>query len=128
MTGYLTIDDGLVVLDRLGFHPRDVGLVASALARPATTIGGVDAYPGIDEKAAALLESLIRNHALLDGNKRFAWTLTALFLWINGYRLDLGTDTAFDLIVGLAEGRHTMADAARILGTGRQARSADGST
>ena len=126
MTRYLAIDDALLVLNRLGFHPRDVGLIASALARPATTVGGADAYPSLDEKAAALLDSVIRNHALLDGNKRFGWTLTALFLWINGYRLELGPDAAFDLIVGLAEGRHSMADAAQVLGAGRRARSGSG--
>ncbi|WP_084507746.1 type II toxin-antitoxin system death-on-curing family toxin [Arthrobacter sp. TB 26] len=56
-------------------------------------------------KAAVLLESAARNHPLVDGNKRNSWTLMVLFLWLNGYRHDFTTDDAFDLVVGVAEGR-----------------------
>lgn len=115
MTRYLTIDDALQVLDRYGFHARDAGLLASALARPATTIFGADAYATLELKAAVLLESLARNHPLIDGNKRTAWTLTVLFLWINGYQHDMDTDTAFDLVVGVAEGRTEPSDAAAVI-------------
>src|ERR1700691_2458545 len=51
---------------------RDLGLLEAALARPQTSAFGADAYPTLDEKAAALLHSLARNHALIDGNKRLA--------------------------------------------------------
>lgn len=115
MTRYLTIDDALQVLDRFGFHARDAGLLASALARPATTIFGADAYELLELKAAAMLESLTRNHALVDGNKRTGWTLTVLFLWINGYQHDMDTDTAFDLVLGVARGELELADAAAII-------------
>jgi len=115
MTRFLTIDDALQVLDRFGFHARDAGLLASALARPATTVFGADAYPALESKAAAMLESLARNHALIDGNKRTAWTLTVLFLWINGYRHDMDTDTAFDLVLGVARGELELADAAAVI-------------
>lgn len=104
MTEYLEIEDTLQVVDRYGFHIRDVGLLASALARPATTVMGVEAYPELPLKAAALLESVARFHPLVDGNKRTAWTLMVLMLWINGYRHDFGTDEAFDLVVGVAAG------------------------
>lgn len=104
MTEYLTLEDGLLVVDRLGFHVRDAGLLASALARPAASLFGDDAYPTIDRKAAALLESLARNHPLFDGNKRTAWTSFATFLWINGWKHDFSTDDAFDLVVGVASG------------------------
>lgn len=104
MTEFLTLDDALQVVGRLGFHVRDAGLLASALARPAATIFGADAYPTLDRKAAALLESLARNHPLVDGNKRTAWTSTVAFLWINGYRHDFDTDSAFALVVGVASG------------------------
>ena len=69
----------------LGSPPpfRDVGLLASAVARPQTTIGGDDAYPTIWTKAAALLQSVVNNHALVDGNKRLGWLATAVFLEIN---------------------------------------------
>lgn len=58
MTAYLDIEDALQVVDRYGFHIRDVGLLASALARPATTVMGTEAYPELAVKAAALLESV----------------------------------------------------------------------
>jgi death-on-curing protein len=104
VTSYLELDDALHAVSRLGFHVRDAGLLASALARPATMVFGADAYATLELKAAAMLESLARNHPLLDGNRRTAWTLSVLFLWINGYRHDMPTDTAFDLVLGVARG------------------------
>ena len=104
MSSYLEIEDALQVIDRYGFHIRDVGLLASALARPATTVMGTEAYPQLAMKAAALLESVARFHPLIDGNKRTAWTLMVLLLWINGYRHDFSTDEGFDLVVGVAAG------------------------
>lgn len=56
MTAYLDIEDALQLVDRYGFHIRDVGLLASALARPATTVMGAEAYPDPALKAAALLD------------------------------------------------------------------------
>jgi death-on-curing protein len=104
VTRYLEIEDALVVTQRYGFHVRDVGLLASALARPSASMFGTDAYATLDRKAAALLESLVRNHPLVDGNKRTGWTLMVLFLWINGYAHDFTTDDGFALVVGVAEG------------------------
>lgn len=104
MTEYLTLEDGLRIVGRLGFHVRDPGLLASALARPAASLFGDDAYETIDRKAAALLESLTRNHPLFDGNKRTAWTTFVSFLWINGWKHSFTTDDAFDLVVGVASG------------------------
>ncbi|GAB3603342.1 type II toxin-antitoxin system death-on-curing family toxin [Microbacterium aureliae] len=109
---YLTLDDAVQVTQSLGFHVRDAGLLASALARPAASMFGEDAYPDLDTKAAALLESLVKDHALVDGNKRTGWTLMVAFLWINGYRHDFTTDAAFDLVVGVAEGRVDVPSAA----------------
>ena len=105
MTEYLTLDDALQVIERLGFHVRDAGLLSSALARPAASMFGEDAYTTLDRKAAALLESLVRNHPLLDGNKRSGWTMMVAFLWINDWKHDFTTQEAFDLVVGVAEGR-----------------------
>ncbi|WP_246848482.1 type II toxin-antitoxin system death-on-curing family toxin [Pseudarthrobacter sp. NIBRBAC000502772] len=63
---------------------------------------GVEAYPQLAMKAAALMESVARFSPLIDGNKRTAWTLMVLMLWINGCRNDFITDEAFDLVVGVA--------------------------
>lgn len=104
MTEYLTLDDALQITTTFGFHVRDSGLLASALARPAASMFGEDAYPSLDRKAAALLESLVRNHPLFDGNKRTGWTIMVAFLWINGFQHDFTADEAFDLVVGVAEG------------------------
>jgi death on curing protein len=112
VTAYLDIKDALQVVDRYGFHIRDVGLLGSALARPATTVMGAEAYPEPAVKAAALLESVARFHPLIDGNKRTAWTLMVLLLWINGYRHDFTTDEGFDLVVGVAAGTIDLPNAA----------------
>ena len=112
MTTYLDIEDALQVVDRYGFHIRDVGLLASALVRPATTVLGAEAYPELVVKAAALLESVARFRPLVDGNKRTAWTLMVLLLWINGHRHDFTTDEGFDLVVGVAAGAIDLPNAA----------------
>ncbi|MEW1985122.1 type II toxin-antitoxin system death-on-curing family toxin [Pseudarthrobacter oxydans] len=112
MTAYLDIEDALQVVDRYGFHIRDVGLLASALVRPATTVLGAEAYPELVVKAAALLESVARFRPLVDGNKRTAWTLMGLLLWINGYRHGFTTDEGFDLVVGVAAGTIDLPNAA----------------
>ena len=115
MTAYLEIEDALQVVDRYGFHVRDIGLLASALARPATTVMGVDAYPQLAFKAAAVLESVARFHPLIDGNRRTAWTLMVLMLWTNGCRHDFSTDEAFDLVVGVAAGGISLEDSAGMI-------------
>lgn len=123
MTRYLDVEDALQVVDRYGFHIRDVGLLASALARPATTVMGLDAYPDLSSKAAALLDSVARFHPLLDGNKRTAWTLMVLQLWINGYRHDFTTAEGFDLVVGVAAGEITLEQSGKLISKRMRARS-----
>ena len=86
---YLTLPELLILAKRLGEDAvRDYGLLDSALARPQSSGFGQDAYPDVWQKAAALMESLARNHALVDGNKRLAWYATWVFLHMNGHPLD----------------------------------------
>lgn len=118
MIRYLDLDDAMHVVRRLGFTPRDAGLLASALARPAASFGGADFYDSLALKAAVILESVVRGHPLIDGNKRTGWTLAVLFLWINGRRHDLGADAAFDLVLGVAEGRVGLDESADLLAAG----------
>lgn len=104
---YLDLDSLLHVAARtLGGEPaiRDYGLLESALARPRASAFGEDAYPDLFTKAAALLHSLARNHALVDGNKRLALAATIAFLGINGRRLTLNNDEAYELVVAIATG------------------------
>ena len=106
---YLELEDLAHVAERvLGFPPevRDWGLLESAAARPRATAFGADAYADIYEKAAALMHSLARNHPLIDGNKRLALAGTIAFLGVNGIRLTLTNDEAYDLIFGVASGEH----------------------
>ncbi|MCX5312837.1 type II toxin-antitoxin system death-on-curing family toxin [Streptomyces sp. NBC_00154] len=90
---YLTLPELLNLAERLGVaEVRDYGLLESALARPRASVFGQDAYPDVWQKAAALMESLARNHGLVDGNKRIAWYATWVFLHMNGHPLDAGFD------------------------------------
>ncbi|MCL2417730.1 MAG: type II toxin-antitoxin system death-on-curing family toxin [Conexibacteraceae bacterium] len=104
---YLDLELLLHVAERtLGSEPivRDAGLLESALARPQASVFGADAYPTLHEKAAALLHSLARNHALIDGNKRVAFAATFTFLGINGVRLTFSNDHAYDFVIAVATG------------------------
>jgi len=71
---------------------RDMGLLASAAGRPQTTVFGEDAYPTLADKYAALMHSVARNHALVDGNKRLAWSATRVFCLLNGRDIAFSVD------------------------------------
>lgn len=104
---YLTLPDLLRVAERVieaDVKVRDYGLLESALARPQATAFGADAYVRLDEKAAALLHSLARNHGLVDGNKRLALGAVIAFYGLNGRRLTLTNDAAYDLVMTVASG------------------------
>jgi death-on-curing protein len=83
---------------------RGRGLLEAALARPRATAFGKDAYPSLDAKAAALLHSLARNHALIDGGKGLALAAVISFCGLNGRRLTLTSDQAYDLVMNVAAG------------------------
>jgi death-on-curing protein len=104
---FLDLEDLVHVARRtLGAEPavRDWGLLESALARPQASAFGADAYSDIEEKTAALLHSLARNHALVDGNKRLALAATIAFLGINGHRLTFTNDEVYDFVIAVATG------------------------
>ena len=112
-TAYLTTDDLLVLIAELGgLQVRDLGLLDSAAHRPQATVFGDDAYPDLHTKAAVLLESIVRNHALVDGNKRPSWVAVVVFYGINGLALRAPEDPAYDLVIAVAEGRLTYPEVA----------------
>ena len=115
MTEFLHLDDALRQVNTLGFYVKDPGLLEGALARPKTTIFGDDAYPTISLKAAALMHSVIKNHPMIDGNKRTSWVLMVSFLWINGYKHNMSTEVGFNLTLGIAESRIELEEAAMII-------------
>lgn len=95
-TKHLSLDEVIAIHDSMielyggSFGIRDIGLLQSAISRPQASFGGVDLYPTIFDKAAALFHSLMFNHAFMDGNKRTTMTTTARFLAINGYSIEVG--------------------------------------
>ncbi len=114
MTYFLTTDDALEVASLVTGEParvRDFAELAAALARPQQTTDGRDVYPGIWDKAAALMEGLGRSYALVDGNKRLTWNATWLFLGVNGCPLaePLNVAAAQRFMYDLVRGRLTVA-------------------
>ena len=103
---YLELEDVVALAAILFGDPppiRDIGLLGSAVARPRTSAFGQDAYPDILTKAAALLQSIVNNHALIDGNKRLGWLSTAVFLEINGVKaLRISNDDVYDFVIWVA--------------------------
>ena len=109
---FLDLDDVVDLAIALLGDPapiRDIGLLGSAVARPQTTAFGEDAYPDIWTKAAALMQSIVKNDALVDGNKRLGWLATAVFLEINGIEISrAGNDDVYNLVIDVAAGQLTI--------------------
>ena len=109
---YLDVDDLVHLATLLLGVPaplRDVGLLGAAAARPQTTAFGSDAYPDIWTKAAALLQSIVKNHPLVDGNKRLGWLATAVFLELNGTKVtDVASNAVYEFVVAVAAGKQTI--------------------
>jgi death-on-curing protein len=100
---YLDLEDVLEMVRALSIGPvRDIGLLDSAVNRPRSSVFGEDAYPSISFKAAALLHSMTKNHALVDGNKRLAWLSTVVFCDLNGFAPRLTDDEVFQLVWDIA--------------------------
>lgn len=117
MTAFLDLEDLLIITKTFRWGPvRDLGLLESAAHRPMTSLFGDDAYPDLHTKAAALFESLVRNHALVDGNKRLAWATTFMFYRLNGHLLDAPENPAYDLVIATAEGTMDVTSIAATLG------------
>lgn len=103
MTVLLTLEDLLSLVKDLGVGPvRDVGLLDAASHRPGTVLYGHEAYVDLDRKAAALLDSLVGNHALVDGNKRLGWLAVVVFYGLNDVDLDAPDDAAYELVMSVA--------------------------
>lgn len=101
---FLSVDEAIAIHERLigrfGGTPgiRDKGLLESAMYRPQTGY-----YADLVELAAALFQSLLMNHAFVDGNKRAAFFVTDTFLRLNGWKLQVDAASATNLIMGMLE-------------------------
>jgi len=99
-------------LTRVGFFVRDSGLLLSSLARPATSLFGEDAYATLALKTAALMDSIVNNHPMMDGNKRSSWFVANFFVELNGYEIVATEDEAFAFILSIATGHQPLEDVA----------------
>jgi death-on-curing protein len=115
---YLSLEEVIEIGEALipGFRIRDIGLLESAVHRPATVIYGQEAYPSIEGKIAALMHSLAANHALIDGNKRLTWSSGRLFAILNNLDFYVGIDEAEGVIISLASGELDAKSLAPIIG------------
>jgi death-on-curing protein len=97
---------------------RDWGLLESALIRPQSNIFGADAYPTLHEKVAAIMHSLARNHALVDGNKRLAFMAAYVMYSMNGYELDPpSVEEGEAFVLAVAQGGLEVPEIAKVLTT-----------
>ena len=104
---FLSLEDLLDIVSALKIGPvRDLGLLNAAALRP---LMGQDAYPSTAAKAAALLESLTKNHALIDGNKRLAWAACSVFLSLNAAVINesVSNDDVYELVIAVASSHVT---------------------
>lgn len=116
MTVQLSVEDLLTLVADLGVGPvRDLGLLESAAHRPGAVVYGHEAYAGLDRKAAALLDSLVGNHALVDGNKRLGWLAVVVFYGLNDVDLDAPDDPAYELVMSVARRDLPIDDIASVL-------------
>ncbi|MDJ0377541.1 type II toxin-antitoxin system death-on-curing family toxin [Cryobacterium sp. PH31-L1] len=115
MTEYIEPEQAVATVAHLGLHIRDKGLLFSALARPAASMFGEEAYATLELKAAALFSSLAQNHPLFDGNRRLSWILTLAFLRLNGIRVVMPTDDAFALVRAVAQSGKELDEIAAVL-------------
>lgn len=113
-TYFLTLEDLLVVTEGVlgDVAVREMGLLESAAARPQATAFGEWAYPTFEEQAAALMHSLARNHPLIDGNKRLAWSATRAFHLVNGRDLVYTVDDAEEFVLAVARGEREVPEIA----------------
>ena len=109
---YLSLEDALQQIAIAGFYVKDAGLLDSALARPQTSVFGEDAYPTLEVQAAAMTHSVIKNHPMVDGNKRTSWFLLNAFLYINGYLLEMSTEEGLEFTLGVATDQLSLEQAA----------------
>lgn len=103
---YFDTEDLLKIAASLGvLDLRDVGLLDSAAMRPRSVLFGNESYPTLHLKAAALMESIIGNHPLVDGNKRLGWAAVVGFYALNDVFLEVDDDAAYDFVIEVASGK-----------------------
>jgi death-on-curing protein len=107
---FLTLQEVLEIhrdqIARYGGSPgiRDLGLLQSALAQPAATLGGQFLHADLIEMAAAYLFHIVQNHPFVDGNKRVGTVAAIVFLAMNDVELDVPGNELQSLVLHVASG------------------------
>lgn len=111
-------------IERYGGSPgvRDMNLLHSALAMPATGFAGQYVHSDIAEMAAAYLFHLVRNHPFVDGNKRVGAVAAIVFLFINGYIFEVNENGFEDLVLKISEGKREKSEIADFIRKNTQKR------
>lgn len=113
---YITTEDLIDLAGLLGvLEVRDLGLLDSAALRPQSVVFGTQSYPMLADKGAALLESIVGNHPLVDGNKRLGWAALVSFYALNGIFLEVDDDEAYDFVIDVASGKLNYLEIAQCL-------------
>lgn len=87
---------------------RDKGLLESSVFRPFSTFDSIELYPTAVDKAAAIIESIVKNHPFIDGNKRTGYTLMRLVLLQEGFDIKASEDEKYDFVIRIAEGKSSI--------------------
>lgn len=104
----LLIHDELIEIYGGSHGVRDENLLESAIYQPYASYGGVDLYPTVFDKAAALLRSLIKNHPFVDGNKRTSIAAAQIMLEENGYLFTVSVKSTFEFLLKIANKKPTV--------------------
>lgn len=87
---------------------RDHAILDSALAAPFQEFNGQDLFPSVQHKAARLGYGLIKNHAMMDGNKRIGTHAMLVFLAINGIELKYTQKELYTIILNVASDQSSL--------------------
>lgn len=101
-----------LLIEKFGGSPgvRDKELLESSVFRPFYTFDSKDLYPSPVDKSAALIESIVKNHPFVDGNKRTGYTLMRLFLLNEGIDIEATENEKYDFVIKIAEGKSNFED------------------
>ena len=99
-----------ILIERFGGTKglRDKGLLELSLNRIYQTFDNAELYPTLIDKSSALIESIIKNHPFVDGNKRIGYTLMRLFLLENGHDINSSQDEKYEFVINIASGRFSI--------------------
>lgn len=118
---YLSLEEVLILhsyqTEKFGGNPNilDAKLLESAIARPGTSLGGVDMFLTIFDKASVLAHGIIQNHPFVDGNKRTGIHAMLVFLEINGLKVKIDNKVLVKIALDIANNKVKIENTAKLL-------------